>query len=94
MICFLTLGIFNFGNQPSRVLELREVFLQPKTADTDLKVAILDSTVNPAYATGMDHNDFASIYNGLISNGVDAINVTNADTVSYTHLTLPTTPYV
>jgi len=79
MICFLTLGIFNFGNQTSRVLELRENFLQPKTADTDLKVAILDSTATPAYAAGVDHNDFASIYNGLISIGVDAINITNAD---------------
>lgn len=79
MICFLTLGIFNFGNQSSRVLELREDFLQPKTADTDLKVAILDSISSPSYATGGYNNDFASIYNGLISNGVDAINITNAD---------------
>jgi len=82
MICFLTLGIFNFGNQSSRVLELKENFLQPKTADTSLKIAILDSTATPTYAIGVDSNDFASMHNGLISNGFDAIIITNADIVA------------
>jgi hypothetical protein len=79
MICFLTLGIFNFGSLSPRILEFNEGPPQPMTADTDLKVAILNSTVNPAYAAGIDHNDFASISNGLTSNGVDAINISNAD---------------
>jgi len=82
MICFLTLGLFNFGNQSSRVLELRENFLQPKTAATSLKVAILDSTAIPGYATGGMNNDYGSMYNGLVSNGFDTINITNADIVA------------
>ena len=79
VICFLTLGMFNFGNQSPKILELNETPPNPKTADTDLKAAILDSAATPSYAVGGLHNDFASMYNGLISNGVDAINITNAD---------------
>jgi len=82
VICFLTLGIFNFGNQPSRVLEVREDFLQPKTADTDLKVGILNSAASPSYLYGTAFNDYGSMYNGLVANGFDTINITNADILS------------
>ena len=79
MICFLTIGIFNFGSNTTRKLGLREESTQPKTADTHLKVAILDSTTYPSYSIGGMNNDYGSMYNGLISNGIDAINITNAD---------------
>ncbi|MFX1569137.1 MAG: Ser-Thr-rich GPI-anchored membrane family protein [Promethearchaeota archaeon] len=84
LICFFALGAFSFVNPSfySTEPEFEKNITHLKTADTNLKVAVLDSTVNPSYAVGVDHNDYISIYNALIANGIDTIIITNADILS------------
>lgn len=81
LISFLTLGGFSFVNISSNFtqLEIEKVTPQPKTAATNLKVAILDSVAFPSYAFGGFNNDYLTIYNALVANGFDTIIITNAD---------------
>jgi hypothetical protein len=82
LILILSFGILSYRDQPKYSEDLYEGLLQPRTADTNLKVAILDSLSSPTYAIGTLDNDYVSIYNGLVSNGFDPIIITNADILS------------
>ena len=84
IICSLTLGIISFGNQSLKFTEqvIEKDVAQPKTANTNLKIAILDSDVDPSYQWGALFNDYLTIFNGLDSSGLEAIVVTNAEIVA------------
>ncbi len=88
LICFFILGIFNFGNQQLKIMEFEENTPYPKTADTNLNVAVLNSVVVPGYATGGFTNDYLTIYNALVISGFDTIIITNADIIADILLTV------
>lgn len=55
---------------------------------SDIVVGILDSIVEPSYSEGGFRNDYITLYNGLLSVGIEPIIVTNDDIISGTLDTL------
>ena len=90
LICFFTLGGLSFVNQSfySAPLNFEKETPYLKTADTNLKVAILDSFASPIYAAGGFDNEYFYLNNGLVANGFDSIVITNADILAGILLTV------
>jgi len=90
ILCSLTFGIISLANQSFIATEFvnEKDYEQPKTADTNLKIAVLNSGAYPSYAWGTMMNDYLPMYNGLDSSGFDVILITNADILSGILLTV------
>jgi len=66
-------------DQESPKFELKQYSVHISTVDPSPRVAILDANERPGYFIGVWHNSWLIIYNGLVTEGIDVISITNSE---------------